>query len=1195
MSNLDQCPSSKGKEEIPTKAPEMGRLSGRAYWRSLDEYSGTPEFKEFVEREFPVDASVLAEPSRRSFVKIMGAGLALAGAATVPGCRRPDRKIIPYAKQQPEVVPGKPLYFTTAMPLPGGGCEGLLIETHTGRPTKVEGNPLHPGNQGKTSSMAQASVLSLYDPERLKYPIYNNPTRGKLEATWDDFDLWAGDHFDQLESNGGRGLAFIIDKQSSPTRDRMIQGVRRRFPSARFVFWNPAESRAAIDGSAIAFGAPHDVSYDFSGARCVVSVGSDFTGDIAGGVKNSRAFASTRKVLKGGEPMSRLYSVEAKPTGLGSLADHRYRVAPSQMHNFTIALAKAVFGQTGTNASGLPDATVEGVSQHDIDEMAKDLVENRGNAVVVPGEQIGTEAWALCMAINNALGAMNTVVKARPMSADLASNGAADLAALAGEMKAGVISTLVTINCNPVYDAPASIGFADAFKAVPNTITYDQGITETEHVSTWSLNGTHYLEQWGDVVDIDGSYSVIQPMIAPLYDPARSDIELLSMLAGQPGVHGLDLVKETGVSMGVNGDKAWDRALHNGFVAASPARNASVRAGAIMQAVSSAGVRQAPGEESMDVVFYTSNFNSGQLANNGWLQELPEFGPSVVWDNPILVSPMTAKRLGVLPEAAWQDEFNPYTKQQMPQAQLVTITLDGREMEAALWILPGMADNTVAIKLGYGREIVGKVGFKVGHNTYAIKPASGGLVTRGARVEKASGTYTIASTQNHWSMESRTSIVRAMDKHWWDKYADKRVEFKDEIYGRDYETLNIAEKLGELSHSPPIISIYKNPQNRSHRDPDADDLKMNDALNRETPPQFAQGPQWGMSIDMNACTGCNVCTVACQSENNIPIVGKNEVAKGREMTWIRMDRYFTGDDINNPDEIFVQPVACVHCENAPCETVCPVNATVHGDEGTNDMAYNRCIGTRYCANNCPYKVRRFNFFDYAPVKFNGGLDPQYTSKKIAQEFEETVAKDRTFNQNFIPPRLRKKLDEISKMHMNPDVTVRSRGVMEKCTYCIQRVHQARQEVKIRGIWKDKDQVGPIPDGFFQVACQQACPSEAISFGDILDPESRVSRERESGRSYLLLGYLGTRPRTTYMMRVRNPNENIRHHEHDPLDHSSHGGDHGGGHGDDHGGGHDDHGAESHGDQHSSAYIDRAKRFMDQGYSMSLKVLSGVHA
>ncbi|MEZ6165276.1 MAG: TAT-variant-translocated molybdopterin oxidoreductase [Phycisphaerales bacterium] len=1185
MSNLDQCPSSKGKTEIPAKAPEMGRLNGRAYWRSLDEYSGTPEFKEFVEREFPSNASVLSEPSRRSFVKIMGAGLALAGAATVPGCRRPDRKIIPYAKTPPEVIPGKPLYFTTAMPLPGGGCEGLLIETHTGRPTKVEGNPLHPGNQGKSSTAAQASVLGLYDPERLKFPVYNNPSRGKLDATWDDYSAWATPHFEALASNGGQGLAFIIDKQSSPTRQRLIGEVRSRFPRARFVFWSPAESRAPIDGSAIAFGSPQFVSYDFTGAQCVVSVGSDFMASGAGSVRNARTLASTRKVMKGGDPMSRLYAIEAKPTSVGSLADHRFRVAPSQLNNFTIALARAVMAQAGSGAAGLPDASVEGMSQHDIDEIAKDLVAHRNHSVVVPGDQLSAQAWAMCMAMNSVLGAMGSMVSTRAMNADLASDSAASMIELVAAMNAGSIDTLVTISCNPVYDAPASMGFADAFHKVATTVTFDTSMTETEHASTWSLNGTHYLEQWGDVEDLDGTYSVVQPMIAPLYDPARSDIEFLSGLAGSEGVHGIDLVKATRSGT----DAAWNRLLHNGFASAPRPSAAPVRSAQVVQAAIGMGVAPAPGEGSMDVLFYTSNFNDGRCANNAWLQELPEFGPSVVWDNPLLVSPLTAKKLGLLPEHSWQDEYNPYTKQQMPQAQLVTITLDGHEMEAALWILPGMADNTVAIKLGYGRKIVGKVGFKVGHNTYEIKPASGTLASRGARISKASGTYTIASTQNHWSLESRTSIVRALDKTWWDQYADLNVNATDEIYGRTSEELNIAEKLGELSHTPPNISIYKNPLNDSRRDPDPSNLHEDKVLNRQVPPRYAQGPQWGMSIDLNACMGCNACTVACQSENNIPVVGKNEVAKGREMQWIRMDRYFVGDDLNNPDEIFVQPVACVHCENAPCETVCPVNATVHGDEGTNDMAYNRCIGTRYCANNCPYKVRRFNFFDFAPVKFNGGLDPQYTSKEIAQEFEETVAKDRTFNQNFIPPRLRKKLDEITKMHFNPDVTVRSRGVMEKCTYCIQRIHQARQEVKIRGIWDDKDQVGPIPDGFFNTACQQACPSDAISFGDILDPESRVSKERDSGRSYLLLGYLDTRPRTTYMMRVRNPNPAIRvYDEHDPLSH-------GGGHGDDSHGGGDGHGEESHGEQHSSAYIDRTKKFIDQGYSMSLKVLTGINA
>ena len=465
------------------------------------------------------------------------------------------------------------------------------------------------------------------------------------------------------------------------------------------------------------------------------------------------------------------------------------------------------------------------------------------------------------------------------------------------------------------------------------------------------------------------------------------------------------------------------------------------------------------------------------------------------------------------------------------------------------------------------------------------------MIAAGATIKKAKGTYTIASTQNHWSMEGRDTIVRAMDKNWFDKYAEKgHKEVPDLIYGNASSSLNVAEQLGELAHTPPNISAYVNPQTESRRDPAPESA-------------FSKNPQWGMSIDMNACTGCNTCTVACQSENNIPVVGKSEVAKGREMAWIRIDRYFTGDDLNNPDEIFNQPIACVHCENAPCETVCPVNATTHGKEGTNDIAYNRCIGTRYCANNCPYKVRRFNFFDYAPSKFNGGLDPNYTSRQVAEKFDETAGEDRTFNQNLIPPRLRKKLDEISKMKFNPDVTVRSRGVIEKCTYCIQRVNAARQDVKVQGIWSEKDQVGPIPDGFFEVACQQACPTDAIAFGDILDPNSRVTSERDSHRTYALLGYLNTRPRTTHMMRVRNPNPAIRVYDlHDPLDHS---GGHGDGHkagshgsdahdevypNEDHDSGHDAP-ADSHGEAHSAVFTDSVKKYLDQGYSMSLKVIS----
>ncbi|MBO6513746.1 MAG: TAT-variant-translocated molybdopterin oxidoreductase [Phycisphaerales bacterium] len=1201
MSTIDQCPSTKNTIDIPEELPPMGTVSGRKYWRSIEEYSSTPEFKELLEREFPVDASIMDDTSRRSFLKVMGASMALAGAATIPGCRRPDRKILPYAREAPEeIIPGRPLFFATGLALPGGGAEGLLVESHTGRPTKIEGNPLHPNNQGKSSAFAQASLLDLYDPDRLKYPIYKNPTRGRLDATWDDFDLWANEHFAKFDRTRGKGLAFIIDEKSSAVRDIARIRINQRWPEAEFVSWDPAQSVGHIGGSRHLFGAPHWARYNLAQAKRIVAVGEGQLDQGPEALRLTRELTATRKVRTYEDEMSRLYAIESKPSGIGVMADHRFRVSPTQQNNFVVALAKAVMSKTAGLAGALPDTEVQGISASEIQAIADDLFEHRGHAVVIPSDDLSAEAWALCQSINETLQAKdNGIVEFFPMVQSNPAPSSRMMQRLTGMMKSGAIDTLVCLDTNPLYDAPGSVDFADAFSKVNHTITLSVGNSETAAASTWSLNGTHFLEAWDIVYGIDGQLSITQPLIAPLYDPARSQIEFIQGIlnAGNENAtapEGYSIVKDTLRNfMGLGEseiDKVWKASLHNGVVAGTirPASTASLNTERPINLIRDNGVAKAPGQNHLDVQFYTDRYNIGQLANNPWLQELPEFGTSVVWDNPLLLSPRTAKALGVLPEHTHLDEYDPYTKQQMPQAQLVDITLDGRTVTMPAWILPGMADNTVAIKLGYGRTNSGRVGNDVGFNSYDIKVLTG-MITSGAKIKKASGTYTIASTQNHWSMEGRDTIVRAMDKKWFDKYAKKgNKEIPDKIYGKFNDeavsSLNVAEQLGELSHTPANISAYVNPQNESRTD-------------AAPGSQFSKNPQWGMSIDMNACTGCNTCTVACQSENNIPVVGKSEVAKGREMAWIRIDRYFTGDDLNNPDEIFNQPIACVHCENAPCETVCPVNATTHGPEGTNDIAYNRCIGTRYCANNCPYKVRRFNFFDYAPTKFNGGLDPNYTTVGASEKFEETVGQDRTFNQNLIPPRLRKKLDEISKMKFNPDVTVRSRGVIEKCTYCIQRVNQARQDVKVQGIWTEKDQIAPVPDGFFQVACQQACPADAIAFGDILDPNSRVTSERDSHRTYALLGYLNTRPRTTHMMRVRNPNPAIRVYDlHDPLDHS-------GGHHDGHKAG--SHGMDSHDEvhpnetheehesheSHSSVFTDSVKQYLDQGYSLSLKVIS----
>ncbi len=1176
MSTIDQCPSSVGEIEHPEDAGGLTRAAGRAtprrYWRSVEDFADDPGFREFVGREFPEGASELAfdgrGETRRGFLKLMGASLALAGAATIPGCRRPDHKIVPYSRHEPEfVVPGKPLYFATSMPLPGGGAEGLLIETHQGRPTKVEGNPLHPVNRGRCSVESQASMLEMYDPDRLKYPTYNNPSRGRLEATWDDFKAWWREHKADLK---GGSLAIICDRKTGPTLAVMRERVLAAFPGATWVWWDPVDARRnELEGTKIAFGSPMRVLHDFSGARCVLSLDADFLCEGPNQIPEARAFAATRRVEKSGEAMSRLYVAEAHPSGTGSLADHRWRMAPSQITAFAAEVARQLLGGSGVSIpeTGL-DEHATGLARAVAADLRVTADRERGSAFVVAGKNQPASVHALAAAMNRALGA---AVDYLPVSPDEAADPMAALADLIEKMNAGGVSTLVTIGANPLYDAPAGSGFVEALDRVERTIAWSVLPTETSAASTWELNGAGYLESWGDTEAFDGTIAPVQPMIAPLYEPALSEIEFLALLAGEENPDGYEIVRTVWSShlnkSGAAFDKVFRRALHDGFLAGAGRRHAdpSIDSGAVARAAAGMTFSPAPAADALEVVFETGRLGDGRHANNGWLQELPQKGTSVVWDNPVVVSPATAEALRLLPEGGMAGM---YTKQQIPEARLAELTVDGRTMTVPVWICPGMADGVAHVQLGYGRSRCGVVGSGVGFNAYELRGAANRSGSAGATLERTGGEHPISSTQTHWSLEGRTSIVRAIDKKWFDEHADDdHVAEKDPIYGtaRRSPALNLAERLGEMAHEPDTVSIYENPFNKSMVDPAPGSA-------------YSRGPQWGMTIDLASCTGCGLCTVACQSENNIPIVGRAEVAKGREMQWIRVDRYFSGDDLNDPEEMIHQPVACVHCENAPCETVCPVTATVHGVEGTNNMAYNRCIGTRYCANNCPYKVRRFNFFDYGVTKYNGAF---FGEKAV---FGDGGADQQTFNKNFIPPRLREKLDEISRMRMNPDVTVRSRGVMEKCSYCIQRVNAARRESKIKGFWTEK---APIPDGLFQVACEQACPTESIIFGDILDEHSRVYASRHSERSYMLLGYLNVRPRTSHKMRVRNPNPAIGVlDEHDPLGAHHGGGDHGGGDGQ------DEHGGPGESPEHGGhTFVDPGRRFLDEGYRASLRVLS----
>ena len=1192
MSNHDQCPTSR-KEGKPVHQTPVGAralqvastaASGKAYWRGLEEVADTPEFRDWLEREFPAGASELdaGGQNRRTFLKLMGASLALAGAATIPACRRPEHPILPYSAKVPEdVIPGKALFYATSMPLPGGGGEGLLIETHGARPTKVEGNPLHPVNQGKSTLWSQASILALYDPDRLKQPEIVRPgsTAGKA-ATWDDFAAWCKQNTSQFDTTKGAGLAFVVDKKSSPTRDAIKAEVLTRWPQAKWVAYDALEDTQQFAGLQAAFGQPVREVLDLSKAKVILSLGRDFMQFESLALKQARDFAAARKVLKAADAMNRLYVVESTFSNTGASADHRLKATPTQTAALLVALAEKL-ALPGSLAAGLSAVKAKaGTSPAPagwVEALADDLTSAKGNAVVIVGPSQPAWVHALAAAINAHLGALGNTVRYAPLAGDGAIDSTKALADLVKSMDAGTVKTVVCSEVNPCFNVP---GFEAAFLKVPQRITLSVEDTETVQASTWRLNGTTYLEQWGDIVAGDGTISPIQPMIAPLY-AGKSEVEALAIIAGLKVTDGYELTRNTWratIKAPTAGDfeKAWRRALYDGLLAGTGSKPpASATLSTPRVAESLVGVpAQNPGE--YELVFLPGAMGDGRWMNNAWLQELPDPAGRTVWDNPAMISPATAKKLGINP----QD----YTTKK-PDNDVIEIKLGTQTLRIVAWVVPGIADDAVILPLGYGRRVCGLVGSGVGFDTFAIKP-HGTFAARAEGVARTGELYQVSSTQLHGSMEGR-AIIREIDSAAWAKFGDDPIKVQKDSYGREMK-LTLGERVegSEMAHMPALVGAYVHPYNGSKLDVDPTAAGFHNpkyAAEATRPqPAFAESPQWGMSIDLSACIGCNVCTIACQSENNIPSVGKIEVNRGREMHWIRVDRYFTGDDRNDPSGMLYQPVACVHCENAPCEVVCPVNATVHGPEGHNYMVYNRCIGTRYCANNCPYKVRRFNFFDYGVTKFNGGL-----TDGISDVTPAVIENHLPANQNLIPPRLRKKLDEITRLEKNPNVTVRSRGVMEKCTYCIQRTNEAKIELKLKGLRKNSE---GVPDMYVQTACQQACPTGAITFGDILDTTSHagkgsiVRQMREHTRTYALLGYLAVRPRTTYMVRVNNPNPKIRPNNDNPF--GTHGEHQGGGH---QGGGE---GGGEGGKPAGHTFFDRSKLYAEDGYKLSLSVLGG---
>jgi MoCo/4Fe-4S cofactor protein with predicted Tat translocation signal len=1068
---FDHSPKADGASNGDDSARE---LSGPRYWRSLDELADTPGFRERLAREFPEGAASLQGVDRRNFFKLMAASFALGGMGLATGCRRPEKHVLPYGKSVAEIVPGLPLYFATAMPIRGGAIP-LLAETHQGRPTKLEGNPKYAPYGGATTLQAQASLLDLYDPDRATgHTIDGKPADNAA------VNKLLADIASAHAATQGEGLALLAESSTSPSRARLVAALLKKFPKAVWAEYD-AIGRAPDAGTL----------YHFDRATRVLSLDADFLQEGPHALAHARDFAKARRVTskEDAEKMNRLYVVESAFTITGSMADHRLRVASSHVLAFAAALAQKITGDAAyaAHAQGLE------INAKWVEECANDLLAHRGKSLVVAGAHQPPAVHALAQAVNIALGAVGTTVD--QLAAEPSNTG---FGAFLKNADAGLTKTLVVLGGNPAYNCSVSQGFAALAKKVPQIVRLGYYADETSALTGTHLAAAHYLESWGDARTADGTIVPVQPMILPLFN-GYTETEVLARLAGETVTDPYAIVRAT-IEPLLTGDKekGFRKFLHDGVLEGSAAKAGAVR---LSFTLGAAKAPAALSKDSLEVRFVSSlTVDDGRYANNGWLQECPDPITKLTWDNAILVSPKLAKALGIDPKgAALQVSRKELAEMNRGRehAFVGEITLpDGQKVKGPMHIQPGLADWTVILPLGYGRTVSGRVGKGTGQDFYKVRTSEAPHFVTGAKLVRTDERYDLGTTQEHWSMEGR-DLVRE----------GNRDEF---LKSPDFVNEHTLE-----AHSPPIFG-EKSAEAYAKGSPEARAALTAEraAVGKEQrgnslyeTPKFDGLHQWGMSIDLNTCIGCNACVVACQAENNIPIVGKDQVQRGRIMHWIRLDRYyadgkadgaaFGGEgnrEIPEDPQAVVQPIACQHCELAPCETVCPVNATVHDEEGVNTMAYNRCIGTRYCANNCPYKVRRFNYFDFN----KRSLDELYLGPLGTQSG----------------------MPELAKLAKNPEVSVRMRGVMEKCTYCVQRVQAAKIAQK-RAAGQTADVT--IPDGTIKVACQQVCPVEAIVFGNIKDPKSAVAQAKAQSQDYALLGYLNIRPRTTYLGKLRNPN------------------------------------------------------------------------
>jgi MoCo/4Fe-4S cofactor protein with predicted Tat translocation signal len=1016
---------------------------GQQYWRSLEELADSEEFHEFIQREYPQQAEEWDDPvGRRTFLKLMGASLALAGLS---GCvYQPPESIVPYVRQPEDLVPGKPLFFATAMSL-GGVATGLLAKSNEGRPTKLEGNPDHPGSRGATDIFAQASLLTLYDPDRSQTLTYREEIR-----PWTEFLASIRTALDEQRGKQGAGLRFLTETVTSPTIAAQLKAILAAFPQAKWHQYEPAGRGATHAGAMLAFGQPVNTIYRFDQAKRILAIDSDFLSCVAGSLPYATGFIAGRRGEENRD-MNRLYAVESTPTNTGAKADHRLRLRPSEVENFTRAVAAGLGVNTGGGTQGQGGAHANWIAA-----VARDLQANRGASIIIPGDEQSPVVHALAHAMNDALGNVGkTVIYTEPIEANPVDQ-TTSLRELVADIDGGGVEMLIMVGGNPVYNAPADLKFDLArLSKVKLRVHLSLYKDETSELCHWHVPEAHYLESWSDARAYDGTATIIQPLIEPLYN-GRTAHELLAAFSEQFDRKSYDIVRDFWMGqMGAGGqgaaagekpvitapipeaandfDKAWRRILHDGIVpnTAAPTKTVSLKADWANQSP-----LPAPPPGGLEIVFRTDpTIYDGRFANNGWLQELPKPLTKITWDNVALISPKTARELGLNNDLGHKGG-NWF-------ADTVDLSYRGYSVRAPVWIMPGQPDNTVTVHLGYGRTRAGRAGTgtaekPVGFNAYSIRTSDAPWFGSGLQIGKTGAQYQLAATQTHFNMENR-DIVRTK----------KLVDYLKESEGEQHTE---AEEHQESTYGDSMYPPY--------------DYK-NQGL----------GYAWGMAVDINNCVGCNACIVACQSENNIPVVGKEQVIKSREMHWLRVDSYFGGQDENNPDGPYFMPVPCMHCEQAPCEPVCPVHATVHSSEGLNDMVYNRCVGTRYCSNNCPYKVRRFNFLLY-----QDWTTPTY------------------------------------QLMRNPEVTVRSRGVMEKCTYCVQRISLAKIESEKEG--------RPVRDGDVVTACQAVCPTNAIVFGNINDANSRVAKLKKGQRNYSLLDDLNTQPRTTYLSEMRNPNPEI---------------------------------------------------------------------